>query len=182
MEEKVLIRSKRSNKVLYILNAIIFALYLLFCMIMYASNDGWTTFGDWFFDYIFILIVLLVILNLSLFKSTIVVTDRRIYGTTYFGKRVDLPLDSVSAIAVNYHHVVSASSSSGRISFALIENANDIHNCISELLIQRQTQKQAPAAQSTSNADELKKYKELLDSGVISQEEFDAKKKQLLGL
>ena len=34
----------------------------------------------------------------------------------------------------------------------------------------------------TSHADELKKYKELLDSGVISQEEFDAKKKQLLGL
>ena len=34
----------------------------------------------------------------------------------------------------------------------------------------------------TSNADELKKYKELLDSGVITQEEFDAKKKELLGL
>lgn len=34
----------------------------------------------------------------------------------------------------------------------------------------------------SSNAEELKKYKELLDSGVISQEEFDAKKKQLLGL
>ena len=33
-----------------------------------------------------------------------------------------------------------------------------------------------------SSADELKKYKELLDSGVISQDEFDAKKKQLLGL
>ena len=33
-----------------------------------------------------------------------------------------------------------------------------------------------------SGADELKKYKELLDGGVISQEEFDAKKKQLLGL
>jgi len=31
-------------------------------------------------------------------------------------------------------------------------------------------------------ANELKKYKELLDIGVISQEEFDAKKKQLLGL
>ena len=35
---------------------------------------------------------------------------------------------------------------------------------------------------SVSSADELKKFKELLDSGVISQEEFDAKKKQLLGL
>ena len=31
-------------------------------------------------------------------------------------------------------------------------------------------------------ADDLKAYKELLDSGVISQEEFDAKKKQILGL
>jgi len=33
-----------------------------------------------------------------------------------------------------------------------------------------------------STADELKKFKELLDLGIISQEEFDAKKKQLLGL
>ena len=33
-----------------------------------------------------------------------------------------------------------------------------------------------------SSADELKKFKELLDSGIISQEEFDAKKKQLLNL
>ena len=28
----------------------------------------------------------------------------------------------------------------------------------------------------------LKKYKDLLDTGVITQEEFDAKKKQILGL
>ena len=35
---------------------------------------------------------------------------------------------------------------------------------------------------AVSGADELKKYKDLLDSGVITQEEFDAKKKQLLGL
>ena len=36
--------------------------------------------------------------------------------------------------------------------------------------------------QQISPADELKKFKELLDMGVISQEEFDAKKKQILGL
>ena len=35
---------------------------------------------------------------------------------------------------------------------------------------------------NTSGADEILKYKQLLDMGVISQEEFDAKKKQLLGL
>lgn len=33
-----------------------------------------------------------------------------------------------------------------------------------------------------SAADEIKKYKELLDMGAITQDEFDAKKKQLLGL
>lgn len=36
--------------------------------------------------------------------------------------------------------------------------------------------------QQTSSADELKKFKELLDMGAITQEEFDAKKKQLLDL
>lgn len=34
----------------------------------------------------------------------------------------------------------------------------------------------------TSNADELRKYKELLDTGAITQEEFEVKKKQLLEL
>jgi len=33
-----------------------------------------------------------------------------------------------------------------------------------------------------SPADEIKKYKDLLDQGIISQEEFETKKKQLLGL
>jgi hypothetical protein len=33
-----------------------------------------------------------------------------------------------------------------------------------------------------SSAEELKKFKDLLDMGVITQEEFDAKKKELLGL
>ena len=36
--------------------------------------------------------------------------------------------------------------------------------------------------QSLSGADEILKYKKLLDEGILTQEEFDAKKKQLLGL
>ncbi len=34
----------------------------------------------------------------------------------------------------------------------------------------------------TSSADEIRKYKELLDDGIITEEEFEAKKKQLLDL
>lgn len=40
----------------------------------------------------------------------------------------------------------------------------------------------AVVVNNVSAADELKKFKELLDCGIITQEEFDAKKKQLLGL
>ncbi len=44
------------------------------------------------------------------------------------------------------------------------------------------TQLPVKSAPQTGVADEIKTYKELLDSGVISQEEYDEKKKQLLGL
>ena len=49
----------------------------------------------------------------------------------------------------------------------------------------QQTVGTAPSPVSSSAcsaADELKKFKELLDLGIITQEEFDAKKKQLLGM
>ena len=61
--------------------------------------------------------------------------------------------------------------------FAMISNA------IQDVLEKRQaTQGAATVIQATSPAEELKKFKELLDMGIITQEEFDAKKKQLLGL
>lgn len=41
---------------------------------------------------------------------------------------------------------------------------------------------QISQASNLSTADEIKKYKDLLDLGVITQDEFDQKKKQLLGL
>lgn len=43
-------------------------------------------------------------------------------------------------------------------------------------------EKSTPDPQSISTADEIRKFKQLLDDGIITQEEFDSKKKQLLGL
>lgn len=37
-------------------------------------------------------------------------------------------------------------------------------------------------SETVSSADEILKFKNLLDAGIITQEEFEAKKKQLLGL
>lgn len=115
------------------------------------------------------------------------ITDKRIYGKVAWGKRVDLPVDSVSATAtISLFKGVSISTSSGKISFLAIKNAAEIYKVVSELLIERQQEKSKPVpiieATKSDEADQIKKYKELLDSGVITQEEFDAKKKQLLGL
>ena len=114
------------------------------------------------------------------------VTDKRVYGTAAFGKRVDLPLDSISAVGTSFLKGIDVGTSSGRIKFKLVKNQKDVHSAMSKLLMERQ-QKETKGTVveniiATSNADELKKFKELLDSGVITQDEFDEKKKQLLGL
>ena len=46
----------------------------------------------------------------------------------------------------------------------------------------KESKAQAEVKAPASAAEQIKQFKELLDSGIITQEEFDAKKKQLLGL
>jgi len=58
-----------------------------------------------------------------------------------------------------------------------------LHTILTQMFAaQQQNEVAASSAPQLSSADELAKYKSLLDSGVITQDEFDAKKKQLLGL
>ncbi len=60
----------------------------------------------------------------------------------------------------------------------MAEVANYIKNKVAEY----KRGKGQNVVNQVSAADELKKFKELLDMGVITQEEFEAKKKQLLGI
>ena len=128
------------------------------------------------------------IINIALSKVSIIVTDKRVYGTANWGKRVDFPLDSISAVAMGAFKGIAVATSSGKISFKGIKNNVEVFEAISALLIKRQNKETSLSVASSkqehtqSNADELKKFKELLDSGVITQEEFEAKKKQLLGV
>ena len=67
---------------------------------------------------------------------------------------------------------------------ALNYQIDEVADYIRKKIEEAKQQKTAPVmvAGALSPADELKKFKELLDAGIITQEEFDAKKKQLLGL
>ena len=129
--------------------------------------------------------LVLLIFAFSIQKVELTVTNKRVYGATKFGKRVDLPLDSVSAVSMSSFKGIAIGTSSGRIVFKGIGNRDEIYEAVNKLIIERQEKASAaPSKQETplGGLDELKKVKELLDAGIITQEEFDAKKKQLLGL
>ena len=211
MNEKIIIKSEQYNIKMFCKTAFMIAgglcvlgllLYLLNfdeCR-QYINYKGrvraWSLFDNMFDPFSFFpgllidlgLLAAIITAFISWWLSSyeLTITDKRVFGRASFGKRVDLPLDSVSAVATGSLNGIAVATSSGRIVFKLIKNRDEIHKAVSELLINRQSKPAVTPANEDkapqSTADELKKYKELLDMGVISQEEFDAKKKQLLGL
>lgn len=193
MEEKVIIKSRQAPTI-KLISLVIFVIG--FVIGLSASINYSTPFE---FDSYFLTSILpycmsiwflpfaavAVVLYFSVAKTELTVTDKRVYGKAIFGKRVDLPVDLISAVGTSLLMGVSVSTSSGSIHFLGVQNKDDIHSEISKLLMLRQEKKTDSAnvaAAPQSSADELKKYKELLESGAITQEEFEAKKKQLLGL
>lgn len=60
--------------------------------------------------------------------------------------------------------------------------ADNALNAFSRMIKKTTAPSSAIIPKSDSTADEIRKFKELLDDGIITQEEFNVKKKQLLGL
>ena len=144
-------------------------------------------YNDGTFTILFLLAILFVILSIifyfALSNNRITVTSKKVSGKVKSGKQVELPFHQISAIGKGSFNSITVSTSSGVIHFWFLRNRNEVFNAISSLLSQKQEQP-LPIMQAApqSSADELSKYKKLLDDGVITQEEFNAKKKQLLGL
>ena len=196
MEEQIIIQgdTKKITRILKLCIIILILLLIFKCNIIGVIKEiilagGFEHVISFHIPIIFILLVIsLIVITIIYFylaKIEITVTNTRVFGAIGFGKRVDLPLDTISAIGTNFLKGIVVSTSSGKIDFSCIPNNNEIHTEISKLLNNRQNSKSGDTTiinNSTSNADELKKYKELLDTGVITQEEFEAKKKQLLNL
>jgi len=107
------------------------------------------------------------------------ITDKRVCGKSTFGRRVDLPVDSISSISKNLLLGITVSTSSGKINWFMISNKEKVYGVLEKLIISRQ-KKDNKRKINNSAADELKKYKELLDDGAITKEEYNKKKKELL--
>lgn len=183
MEERILITGVKSpiTEVFIKYFRISIAVFIFsFFMIIVSTTDDFV--GLWAILMVMSGIVGVASLLLHFWMSNceITVTNNRVYGISVFSTRVDMPIDSISAVGTSFCKGIDIGTSSGRIHFKLFDNNIEIHSEISKLIIERQHGKQN--TKTSDLPDELKKYKDLLDSGVITQEEFDAKKKQLLGL
>lgn len=186
MDEKILIKSKKNRLVELILKVLLVISIIAFLFLFFVV-------GEFIYDHEFgfaiacsspALAVMLIsgTTLLSINNCEIIVTNKRVYGKATFRKRVDLPLDSISVVGTSILSGIDVGTSSGRIHFKLLKNNIEIHSVISNLLIRRHQIENLHNIQNSNNADELKKFKELLDSGIITQDEFDKKKKQLLNL
>ena len=131
----------------------------------------------------FILGIICLILASGLKNQSLIVTKHNIRGSYgKFSKRqYDLPIDSITSVSSLPNGLI-ISTPSEKITYTSIVNRQEVVSVINEQLRDRQTTKTVTVAESKSEAEELKKFKELLDSGIITKEEFDSKKKQLLGL
>lgn len=96
---------------------------------------------------------------------------------------------------VKYNKKVNEVTTKGYVNIypvGLVEPENDLYSEAYHYIITRvkeylEKDKVKPAVQNAANqsttvsvADEIRKFKELLDMGAITQEEFDAQKKRLL--
>ncbi|MGL5478242.1 MAG: PH domain-containing protein [Clostridium sp.] len=124
----------------------------------------------------------------------IVCTDKRVLmldkGMIYGLKLIDIPLDRINSISHSKGLILGKISITDGATTRTIENISNAtvsffaDTVNKEISIFKQA-KNAPVTQvvnSTSAADELLKFKQLLDMGALTQDEFDAKKKELLGI
>ena len=210
MEEKILIKSyiakTAKNFILGSVAAFFGIAIIIFLSLTQEVNEGgyWSRFprtgyeaafgGDGAMLALFIIAcvsAVLGIVSLIIFLATVkcelTITEKNVKGKAIFGKEVVLPLYMISAFSTQkLFATIAVATSSGITKFSLIGNYNEIGQVLSQLINERQrdtvTTKNTDSTSQNSNMDDLVKLKSLLEQGVITQEEFDAKKKQLLGL
>ena len=208
MDEKILIKSKMDEKarsIFYILMGILFltGATLFFSLLeekeygyyhTYTRNGFERAFnGDGLALASFLIAcasVLMGIVVLIVFlihrKCEITVTEKNVRGKSLFGKEVVLPIYMISAYSTSsFMSTIAVATSSGLTKFALIGNYAEIGSVLSKIINDRQdntTKAEIKTETSNSSMGDLVALKNLLDQGIITQEEFEAKKKQLLGL
>lgn len=102
-----------------------------------------------------ILAILFAILYFAIAKCSISITTSRVYGYAVFGKRVDLPVVSISTVSTGSFDSIVITTSTETIKFWGIANKNELCEHINKLRAdcQRRSFTQSAANEGTSHAD-----------------------------
>ena len=118
-------------------------------------------------------------------NNEITLTNYKVIGTYRRNTSLNIPIDSISSVSKGTMGTLYITCPGNRYNMSFVDNRDDFCAKLNELLNQRTQQTLRDSAidySKQSNFDEIAKLKQLLDNGAITKEEFDAKKKQLLGL
>jgi hypothetical protein len=118
--------------------------------------------------------------------GVLIATDRKVlfYGKKTFGFETEVfPYSNISSIELSkgmlgHKIILFASGNKAEMGSINSPNVNEFLKVVRGNL----GKKKEGSVIAASSADELKKFAELRDAGIISEDEFIAKKKQLLGI
>lgn len=132
-----------------------------------------------------VFIVIAILVYVFHYKQELSVSESGITGKAAKGKEISFPFERIASVnKIAYGGLSIQTTGQENIKYRFLKNQAEMIESISSNIAKMQMTQAHSIADKNSNsaADELKKYKDLLDNGTILQEEFDAKKKQLLGL
>lgn len=115
-------------------------------------------------------------------KTELIIQKNAIIGKMSNGKTVQFLLRDIKSVETTKTQGLKITGAGIKYEIHLIENGEELKSTIMGMLANVSKEKTVVATAPVSDAKSIKEYKELLDSGIITQEEFEAKKKQLLGL
>ncbi len=96
--------------------------------------------------------------------------------------KIKITLNNINNPVVYINFLAAATKKESLTYKTLYNSAQECLSVLQLICSSQEASSENSNVATTSNADEILKYKKLLDEGILSQEEFDAKKKQLLGL
>ena len=112
-------------------------------------------------------------------KHNIIIMKDTVTITKLFKKKADLLISDINSVETTKLKGVKIIGNGFKYNVLLLSNNEEVKEKLFKLL--SETKKETKEKkEKPSAADEIKKYKDLLDSGAITQEEFDKKKKELL--
>ena len=198
-EERVLIKSIRSEKAYRNNLILIYSLSAgsaFFFALFFSLEMGFETFGMCFWSWLLMFstpfaLIFHFILKKIFDRVSIVVTNYKVTGAYGFKEQMNIPIDSISSVTTNssFLSAIGFTCAGNAYRMFYIENRKEIIEVVNALIAERATNKvkytphiQTEKSVSSNITTELKKYKSLFDEGLITQEEYEAKKKQLLNL